>query len=415
MTPRLRMGLLGLALLLPLAARTATAAAVPARVPDVIARHFTADDIARGRAYSRGRYLLFASGVVLRLALLALLLFTPLSAWLRDLAGRLASGRPNATVVVYGLLLFIGYEVLILPVGFYGGFLREKAFGLSTETAAAWLLNRAKEAGVSAAIGLPCLVAAYALIRHWPTWWFLPAGALASTTMIVLIALAPIILDPIFFTFTPLPDASLRARLLALLDRAGLPAREIWVMDASRRTVKTNAYFTGLGRTKRIVLYDTLVQKSSPEEVELVLAHEIGHWKHHHIRKGIVIAVPSIFLILGIAAAILRWAGRHGNFSLRGPGDVAGLPLLFLVLFIGSLVSLPIQNLISRSFERQADLESLRLTGDTRAFIQAEVNLARTNLADLDPPRWIVDLLYTHPPVGERIGMAKAFAEGRIR
>jgi len=180
-------------------------------------------------------------------------------------------------------------------------------------------------------------------------------------------------------------------------------------MDASRRTRKGNAYFTGLGHTKRIVVYDTLLAGSGAEEVELVVAHEIGHWKAAHIWKGIGLSFLGMGIMLWCGARVLEWAARRGSFHLAGPADVAGLPLFLLVLFILHLVSLPIQSGISRSFERQADRTSLALTGNAAAFIRSEVQLARSNLADLTPHPAVVWLLYTHPPVAERIRMAEAF------
>ena len=184
---------------------------------------------------------------------------------------------------------------------------------------------------------------------------------------------------------------------------------EVYQADASRRTRKGNAYFTGLGATKRIVLYDTLITQSDPEAVELVLAHEMGHWAHAHIWKGIALTLVGMGFALWCGARVLAWAGARGAFHLAGPADVAGLPLFLLLLFVLNLASLPLQSAISRHFERQADRASLELTKNPAAFIRAEVDLARTNLADLDPPPALVWLLYTHPPVAERIRMAEAF------
>jgi len=218
------------------------------------------------------------------------------------------------------------------------------------------------------------------------------------------------VIDPLFNTIRPLQDAALRQRVLALADHAGLAVEQVYEADASRRTKKGNAYFTGLGATKRIVLYDNLVARSDPAAVELVLAHEMGHWKHAHIWQGIGLALVGMAVLLWCGARVLAWAAEQRAFHLFGPADVAGLPLFLLVLFVLNLVGLPIQNAVSRHFERQADWTSLELTGNPAAFIRAEVDLARSNLADLNPPRPVVWLLYTHPPVAERIRMADAFA-----
>jgi STE24 endopeptidase len=224
------------------------------------------------------------------------------------------------------------------------------------------------------------------------------------------VALAPVVIDPLFHTIRPLRDADVRQRVLDLAGRAGVPVDQVYEVDASRRTRKANAYFTGLGRTKRIVLYDTLLAGSGPEEVELVLAHEIGHWRRAHIWKGIGLSLLGMGIALWCGARVLEWAARRGAFHLAGPADVAGLPLFLFVLLVMHLASLPIQTGISRHFEREADRTSLELTGNAAAFIRSEVQLARSNLADLAPPRPVVWLLYTHPPVAERIRMAEEFA-----
>jgi STE24 endopeptidase len=227
---------------------------------------------------------------------------------------------------------------------------------------------------------------------------------------VVLVALAPIVIDPLFNTIRPLQDPALRQRVLTLADRAGIAVEQVYEADASRRTTKGNAYFTGLGSTKRIVIYDNLVTQSDPAAVELVLAHEMGHWKHAHIWQGIALTLAGMAFLLWCGARALAWAAEQRAFHLAGPADVAGIPFFVLVLFVLSLAGLPIQNAISRHFERQADWASLEFTRDPAAFIRAEVGLARSNLADLTPPRPVVWLLYTHPPVAERIRMAEVFA-----
>ncbi len=388
----------------------AWAAASPATLPPEVATYFTPEDVARGRAYAGGRYRLFAGGTALRLMILLLLVGTPASAALRTLAVRLAPARPAVAVAVYIALLVGLFELLILPLGYYAGFVREHAFGLSTQTRTAWLADRAKGFLVTLALAVPLGSLLTLLWRRYPGRWVLPAWGLSGFAMILLVALAPVVIDPLFNTIRPLGDPDLRQRVIALAGRAGIPVEQVYEMDASRRTRKGNAYFTGLGHTKRIVLYDTLLTTGGPEEAELVVAHEIGHWKRAHIWKGIGLSLFGIGIALWCSARILDWAVRRGSFHLAGPADVAGLPLVLLVLFVLSLLILPVQNAISRHFEREADRISLELTGNAAAFIRSEVQLARSNLADLAPPPLVVWLLYTHPPVIERIRMAESFA-----
>jgi STE24 endopeptidase len=348
--------------------------------------------------------------MLLRLAALAFLVFTPASAALRNLAVRWSPAHPAVAVAIYIALLVLVFELLSLPLGFYAGFIREHAFGLSTQTAGGWLLDRAKAAAISLALAVPLGSLLALLWRRYPGRWVFPAWALGGLAVVLLVALAPVVIDPLFHTIRPLQDSALRQRVLALADRAGIGVEQVYEADASRRTKKGNAYFTGLGATKRIVLYDNLVARSDPEAVELVLAHEMGHWKHAHIWQGIALTLVGMAVLLWCGARALAWAAEGRALHLAGPADVAGLPLFLLVLFVLSLAGLPIQNAVSRHFERQADWASLELTRNPAAFIRAEVDLARSNLADLDPPRPVVWLLYTHPPVAERIRMADAFS-----
>ena len=392
---------------------SAWAASDPRNVPTEILAHFTPEDIARGHAYAVGRYWLFTAGTSLRLAALVLLIATPASATLRNLAVRLSPARPAVAVAIYIALLVLTFELLTLPLGYYAGFVREHAFGLSTQTRAAWFVDRAKGALITLGLAVPLGSLLALLWRRYPGRWVLSAWGLSGIAMIILVALAPIVIDPIFNVIRPLRDPNIAQRVIALAEKAGIPVDQVYEIDASRRTRKGNAYFTGLGRTKRIVLYDTLLKGSSPDEVELVVAHEIGHWKRAHIWKGIGLSLLGMGILLWCSARVLDWAVQRGRFNLAGPADAAGIPLFLLVIFVLSLVSLPIQNAISRTFERQADRTSLELTGNAAAFIRSEVQLARSNLADLRPSPLVVWLLYTHPPVAERIRMGEAFAKGR--
>ncbi len=383
------------------------------KVPAEILAHFTPEEVARGHAYTIGRYWLFAAGTALRLAALVLLIATPSSAALRNLAVRLSPARPAVAVAIYITSLLLIFELLTLPLGYYAGFVREHAFGLSTQTQAGWFLDRAKGALLTLVLAVPLGSLLALLWRRYPGRWVLPAWALAGIAMIVLVALAPIVIDPLFNVIRPLRDPTIAQHVIALAGRAGIPVDKVYEMDASRRTVKENAYFTGLGHTKRIVLYDTLLKGNSPEAVELVVAHEIGHWKHAHIWKGIGLSLLGMGIMLWCAARVLDWAVQRHKFHLAGPADAAGIPLFLFVIFVLSLVSLPIQNIISRTFESQADRTSLELTDNSAAFIRSEIQLARSNLADLTPSPLVVWLFYTHPPVAERIRMAEDFARER--
>ena len=386
----------------PLAAHTS--------LPREVTTYFSPTEFARGQAYTGGRYWLILVGITLRLGALLILVLTPASARLRTVALRCSRGRAAVAAALYVVLLVVGFQLLMLPLRYYAGFIREHAFHLSTETQTSWILDWLKSGLLTLGLAAPAGLFLTALWRHTPEHWAVWAWGGCGLAVIILVALAPLLIDPLFNTFRPLQDPALRQRVLTLAERAGLHVDQIYVSDASRRTTSENAYFTGLGATKRVVLYDTLLQHNDPDAVAAVVAHELGHWRHADIWKGIGLSLLGLAVCFWCAARVLAWAGRAGRFHLKGPEDIAAISLFLLVLFTLNLVSLPLQNAVSRSFERAADRTSLELTHDPAAFIRSEAELARSYLADLDPPRPLIFLLYTHPPTVERIRMAEAFA-----
>lgn len=376
-----------------------------APVQETALRYFTPDEIARGKSYMGGRYVLFGVRSAVTLGFFILFTFTPLARVFRDLVAAWAGHRPWLTLSLYALCLFLIYHLVVLPLDLYRGYFREHAYGLSNQGLGDWFKDWSKGLLLELVLLLPTVNLVYLFVRRDPLRWFLPATGVLGGLILVLTFLAPVVIDPLFHTFTPLQNADLRARVLRLAERAGIPVEQVLEVDASRRTVKGNAYVTGFGRTKRIVLYDTLVKRASPDEVEVVLAHEMGHRIHHHIWKGVGLSILGLLFALAIAAFVLRWGTARG--FLAHPADPAGLPLLVLTLLVLSLLTLPLRSAISRHFERQADLAALRLSGNHEAYVQAEVNLARSNLSDITPPDWAVLLLYTHPPVLDRIAIAE--------
>jgi STE24 endopeptidase len=349
-----------------------------------------------------------------------------------------------AAVLVVGLFCYLGAELLVLPLRL-GNLANNRAWGMTHRGVLDWLRDYAVALAVAAGFGAVVLTGLYSLIRVFPRRWWL-FGALGSVLLGFCWALIlPVVINPLFNTFTPLRDRHLKARVMALAERAGVPVKEVLVMDASRHGKHTNAYFTGFGPTRRIVLYDTLLKPThtlSPEEaagvvalagggpwplaratppaavipahrtaaideVETILAHEIGHWQHDHIIKGILLAGLGAFVGLYLAARILRWAVGRAPFALRSPADPAGVPLLFLLSVLGSWVVAPMESAVSRSFERQADAVSLDLSRQPAAFIGAEKRLARDNISNVAPTPFSVWLFASHPPVVERIRMAE--------
>jgi STE24 endopeptidase len=336
-------------------------------------------------------------------ALLVVLVASGAHTGLRVLAETLL---PAAPVVAFVVLLSIINEAGSLPISFYGGFLVERRYGLSTERLRDWLVDEAKSFTVGIALGAPAAVLIYGMIRLYPERWWLPAGVLFAVLIVVLSNLAPILLLPMFYSVRPLDREELRSRLLTLAERAGARVLGAYVWGLGEKTRKANAALTGLGSTRRILVSDTMLEAYSEEEIEVVLAHEIAHHVHGDIWKGIAFESGLILGGFYLAARVLeRFAGPAG---LRGPSDIAGLPLLLLAAGALSLIMVPCAHAMSRAFERSADRFALDLTDNPAAFISAMRRLAAQNLAEDNPSRAVQWLFYSHPPIRERIAAAEA-------
>lgn len=312
-----------------------------------------------------------------------------------------------APLVLLGYLAVFGllYYLVMLPLHFYGSFPLEHRFGLSRMTFKDWCIREAKQLAVSAVLGALLLQGLYALLRHAPATWPVWATIGWVGVSVVLARIFPTILLPIFYKTTPLQDEPLVQRLLSLCQRVGLSALGVFRFNLGAQTRKANAALAGLGSTRRVLLADTLLEQFTPEEIEGVLAHELAHHRYHHITSLLLISAVGSWIAFSLTAAIApRWVESFGLTSLA---DVAGFPMLMLWLSILSLIGLPLQNSLSRYFEWQADRFAVATTKRPRAFADALRRLAALNLADPNPPPWIVWLFYDHPPITQRIEAAE--------
>jgi STE24 endopeptidase len=299
----------------------------------------------------------------------------------------------------------LGHTVLTAPLAWVRGYWLPRRFGLLHQPFAAWLADRGKALALSALLGVAGLEAIYATLR-FTTWWWLWAAAAFLLLYTVMTAIVPLWVLPLFYRLRPLEDGPLRARILDLAQRLGVPAVDVVVADHSRKSRTANAAVVGLGRTRRILLFDTLLQHFSPEQVESVLAHELGHHVHGDIRRGLVAQTVLTLVTFAAADAVFRAGVRP--LGLEGIADPGGLPWLVLVLSALTLVLVPLANAFSRVIERQADDFALAATRDPAAFIGAMDELARLNLAERRPHRLKELLLYSHPAIDRRIARARA-------
>jgi STE24 endopeptidase len=340
-------------------------------------------------------------------ALVAVLAFgwsAGLAAWARGAVGS-AIG-----VAVYTGALALAWELVSLPIAFYSSFLLDRKYGLSSETVRTWTADHLKAFGVAFVLSLGAALAVYGSIWLRPDWWWLTATALFATVMIIFTWVAPIVLMPMFYRFTPLQRDALGDRLLALSTRAGVPVLGVFEWGLGEKTTRANAALVGIGRTRRILVSDTLLNDYSDDEVEVILAHELSHHVHHDMWSGLAIETLIVLASLGAANAALVAFGSMAGVARAS--DVAGLPLLVLVGGAVSLLLAPIANAWSRHNERRADRYALTLTGRSAPFISAMRRLGAQNLAEERPSKPVFWFFHTHPTIDERIAAARSFTTG---
>lgn len=349
---------------------------------------FTRKEIERARRYHRPLYQALALDLALGLGVL-----TALAVW--------ADWRIGPWWVAAPLLAAIAVSLSALarlPLGLWRH-AHERRWGFSTQGLGGWLADRAKALAIGCVLSALPVLGLVGLAHAFPRWWPAVAAPGAALLVVLLGFVAPVLLEPVFNRFTPLADRELADELRALAARAGVPVRDVLVCDASRRTRKVNAYVSGIGRTRRVVLFDTLLESAGARELKLVVAHELGHRRARHVAKGTALGM------LGAAVlTLVLWT------VLEEPRDPTIAPLVLLAAALLELVSLPFRTWLSRRWERAADRFSLELTRDPAAFEAAHRELAIANLSDLDPPRWLYALLHTHPTAPERIADARVLS-----
>jgi Zn-dependent protease with chaperone function len=365
---------------------------------------------AKALAYYRSGNVLWWLGQGFALGFPALLLATGLSARLRDLAARVA---PHwiGTVAIYAVLYRALDWALARPLGFYGGYLRPHAYGLSNQTFAKWLRDVSLDLAVSAAVGAVLAVGLYAWIRRAPRRWWLGASACLVPFLLVVFLVEPLWIAPLYNDFGPMQDRGLEAEILALAERSGIEGSRVFEVAKSVDTKTVNAYVTGFLASKRIVLWDTLLARLDAPEVLFVMGHEMGHYVLHHVLLGI--AIYSLLAGLGLyfvhraaPLALARWRSRVGFARLD---DVASLPLLLLLIQLASFVLMPAGLAVSRHMEREADRFALELLQDNRSAALAFVKLQQSNLSHPRPGALFRTWRASHPSLGERIDFANAY------
>jgi STE24 endopeptidase len=322
--------------------------------------------------------------------------------WIASLTGSFITAG-----VLFVLVLLAAQTVIDIPFSLYRNFRIENRYGFNTMSVKLWSADLAKSFAIAALLGTLATAAALSIIQASPAWWWLWVWIFLLIFGIFLMYVSPYVIEPLFFKFGPVKAEGLEERIRLLMGRAGLTVSRVFQVDASRRSRHSNAYFTGIGRVKRIVLFDTLIEQMTQDEILAVLAHEVGHWKKRHVLKRMVLTEASAFLGMLVAFSLLRWDGLPGMIGLPSASFYART---VIVGFLASLAMFPLTpffSYFSRKNEREADHFASDLTGNPGAMASALVKLSRENLSNLHPHPLYAKFYYSHPPVVERIRALK--------
>jgi STE24 endopeptidase len=366
---------------------------------------FDSGQIERARRYHRPAYLARVAGIALSLVVLGLLSFGALGDWLFGLV----DGLPwwGEAIAFSALVALVG-SLVATPIAFWRGYLHERRWGFSTQTLGGWASDRAKGVAIGMALTVIPMLGLIASVHVFPSWWPLVAALGGAAIVFVVTFLAPVLLEPVFNRFAPLRDDALAEDLRQLADRAEVPVRDVLVADASRRTTKHNAYVSGIGKTRRVVVWDTLLDRGAPGEVRLVVAHELGHRRFRHVAIGTAIGMAgTAVFVLGLW--VLFQSGEVlAAIGADGPGDPRVIPFVLFAGLVAELAVRPFALALSRRWERDADRFSLELTGDPEAYEATHRNLAISNLGDLDPPKAAYLFFFSHPTAPERLAAGRS-------
>ena len=379
--------------------------AVAAPAADALSREMTPGERAEARRYGRIAVACTIADMAIDTVYMGLMAFVfarPIDAWL---ASRELLSSPHSYLRLLALLgIVFGMHILAsLPLSFYSGYIVEHRFGLSKQTLRRWTRNWLLGNGIGITLSAVLFTGLFWII--WNTgsyWWLIAAGAFFVVT-VVLGQLAPVVFLPLFYKIKPIDDADLLERMKRLADGTGLAIEGVYRLGLSADTTKANAMLAGLGRTRRVLMGDTLLEKFSPDEIEVIFAHEIGHHVHRHIPKmiaaGVAISLAGFYLLDRVLVA---WAG----VPTAAAAPTSSLPLVMFTLTVFMLALAPLQNAISRHYERQCDRYALERTNNAAAYRAAFTKLAKLNKADMEPNPIEVILLHSHPPIAKRLALA---------
>lgn len=358
------------------------------------------------KKYSRTHQILSLTGSIIFFAVLIILIFTGLSKEIENIAFSYTSSNYLALLIFLGII-GVGQGLINFPLDFYSGYILEHKYNLSNQTISGYFKEKLKGFVLGLVIGIPLLFAFYYILSNSGEMWWLVLGIVMFVFSIIIGRLAPTFIMPLFYKFVPVENEDIKNRLLELCQKTGVKVQGIFTFDMSKNTKKANAAFTGMGKSRRIILGDTLMNNFSVSEIETVFAHEVGHYTKRHIIKLMTVSTLVTFIGLYITAKLYETS--LGYFGFTALNEIAALPLLFLYLSLYGLVTTPISNIQSRKYEWEADTFALETTKDRESFISSMEKLAEQNLADKTPNKVIEYLFHSHPSLEKRIQFARDF------
>lgn len=358
----------------------------------------------QAKKYERVKLLLSVGQSVISFLLMCVVAFGGYGERLRDVVSAYST-NPYVRFLLFTAVLGIVFLLIDLPISFISGYQVEHRYELSNQTVAGWLWEQTKALLLGIVLLVPLLLIFYYLLLHAPQTWWLWTSLVLFFFTIVLGRITPQLILPLFYKFEPLDEPQLLERMKNLAAKGGFELEGVYQFDMSKTTKKANAAFTGLGKSRRIILGDTLLQNYSLDEIETVFAHEVGHYVHKHLWWGLLSGTAAIFVELYLANAIYQWALKTLHFT--GPADLAALPLLSVILSVLTLIFSPLTNMLARRFERQADAYAVLHSANPEAFISALEKLAEQNLTDREPHPLVEFLFHAHPSLSSRVNSAR--------
>lgn len=354
-------------------------------------------------AYNRWRHFISFASIPLEWGVYLLLLLSGFSRWIRNCSERLTGIFVVQMLVCFGALSLISAAVFF-PVDLISYRLSQH-YGISVQPGSDWLRDQGISFAVNSLIGFITLTAIFFFVRRYPRNWWLPVWLLAVPFLVFIMYLQPVVIDPLYNHFQSLQNGTLKREILQLAARADIPADDVYEVDMSKETNAMNAYVNGIGPHLRIVLWDTTVRQLRPREVLFIMAHEMAHYVKHHIVWSVALALAGLLIGLFLASKILLRVLQNmgARLNLSHPGDLAGLPLVLLILSLLSFAGEPAQAAVSRQFERSADAYAIHLTGDRQAAISAFQKISSSSLSEINPPSLVKWIQYDHPTMLERI------------